>query len=477
MSANDWLNDTYVKEMLSKVGERTQKNYKERFPKWLAFIGMTPTEQFKKRCKDLQSDNPKERGFFEDKVVEYKNAMVAQNRKAGYIHDMITPVRTFFSTHRVPLRFKKGELDVDARPEDKVVSEWIPENPEAKQIYQHGDTRDRALFLCLYQSGFSETDVSSLSLEDVPDIRTHDGHYQITMHREKTDVLQRTCLSEEAVHDIKEMLNEREHAGMLKPDKNDRTPLFISQKGERLTVRFINDAIKGMVEKTYGKEKAEQFKTKSLRDAYNDALLNLEHPLTQEVKDTLFGHKRDGAREHYAISKATIINAYNMIFHNLSVNHGTQARKDIEVMRDQMRDMRDNSDKTLANLNKIIEQQQKQMETQQKLIEDQKRLTEETNRKFDAYITEAENKSMFQSQINEIYFDFGYDPDTDTQLSNKEVEKNPDARKRILSVIEDYASLFSKEAVRQWKEYLLHPEKRGCMGVRHWRTYFHDFPM
>jgi site-specific recombinase XerD len=370
MSANDWLNDSYVKEWLAKIGDRTQKNYKERFPKWLAFIGMSPTEQFKKRCKHLQSDNPKERGFFEDKVIEYKNSMVAQNRKAGYIHDMIVPVQSFFSAHRVGLKFKRDELRVDARPEDKVIREWIPNNQEAKQIYQHGETRDRSLFLCLYQSGFSETDVSSLSLEDLPDIRTHDGHYQITMYREKTNVLQRTCLSEESIHDIKEMLNEREHAGMLKPDSKGRTPLFISQKGERLTVRFINDAIKSMVEKTYGKDKAEEFKTKSLRDAYNDALLNTNPPLTQEVKDTLFGHKREGAREKYAISKATIINAYNLAFQNLTVNHGTQARKDIEVMRDQMRDMRDNNDKTLINFNKIIDNQEKQIIQQnQKMAE------------------------------------------------------------------------------------------------------------
>jgi site-specific recombinase XerD len=357
MSNSDWLNDSYVTEWLSKVGERTQKNYKERYPKWLAFIGMTPAEQFKKRCLDLRSDNPKERGFFEDKVIEYKNAMVAQKLGAETIHGRITPIQSFFSAHRVPLRFKRGELSVDARTEDKVIKEWIPDNQQAKQIYQHGNTRDRPLFLCLYQSGFSETDVSSLSLEDLPDIRTHEGHYQITMHREKTDILQRTCISEECVHDIKEMLNEREHNGQLKPDVNGRIPLFISQKGERLTVRFINDAIKSMVENTYGKEEAERFKTKSLRDAYNDALLNAKPPLTQEVKDTLFGHKREGAREKYAISKATIINAYNSAFQNLTVNHGTQARKDIETMRDQMRELRDNNDKTMANLNRIIENQ------------------------------------------------------------------------------------------------------------------------
>jgi hypothetical protein len=165
-----------------------------------------------------------------------------------------------------------------------------------------------------------------LNIEDLPNITECEGHYPILMYREKTGVLQRTCISEEAVHDIKAMLEERGN-----PTKG---ALFISQKGKRLNTRFINDAIKAMVTKTYGAEEAEKFKTKSLRDAYNDALLRAN--LTQEIKDTLFGHMRKGAKEKYAVSQATIIDAYNKAFQYLTVNHGTQARKDIEVMRSEM---------------------------------------------------------------------------------------------------------------------------------------------
>jgi site-specific recombinase XerD len=334
MANSEWENDPFAVEWLKKVGKRTQKNYKERYPKWLAFIGMTPTEQFHKRVEDLQSTNPKERGFFEDKVVAFKNALVAQNYKASTVQCTLTPVLSFFSAHRVPLRFKRGELKVEHRAEDKVVKEWIPDNQQMKQIYQHGDARDRALLLVLYQSGFSETDVSALNIEDLSKITETEGHYPILMYREKTNVLQRTCISEEAVHDIKAMLEEREAKGQLEADKDGKTPLFISQKGERLTTRFINDVIKTMVVKTYGEEEAAKFKTKSLRDAYNDALLRAN--LTQEIKDTLFGHKRKGAKEKYAVSQTTIIDAYNKAFQYMTVNHGTQARKDIEVMRSEM---------------------------------------------------------------------------------------------------------------------------------------------
>ncbi len=200
------------------------------------------------------------------------------------------------------------------------------------------------------QSGFSETTVSDLSIEDLPKIRESEGHYPITLHREKTNVLQRICISEECVHDIKAMLDERRNS--------TSGTLFVSQKGQRLTTRFINDAIKTMVEKTYGKEDTEKFKTKSLSDAYNDALLRAN--LTHEIKDTLFGHMRSGAKEKYAISQTTIIDACNKAFQFLTVNHGNQARKDIETMRDQMRDMKDiekrNTDSPMELLTKTSDE-------------------------------------------------------------------------------------------------------------------------
>jgi len=143
-----WKDDPYVIEWLSKGGERTKQNYTENFPKWLSFIQMSPTEQIQKRFKDLQSSNPKERGFFEDKLIEYKNALVVQGLKPNSIASYRIPVQSFFSAHRVALKFRRGELKVEEIAVDKVVKEWIPENQQVKQIYQHGDARDRALLLC-----------------------------------------------------------------------------------------------------------------------------------------------------------------------------------------------------------------------------------------------------------------------------------------------------------------------------------------
>ena len=150
MSNKEWLEDPMVSEWLKKVGKRTQENYKERYPKWLAFIQMSPTAQFKRRVKDLQNDNPKERAFFEEKVIEFKNQLITQNLKPTSVQCTLTPILSFFKHHRAGLHFARGELKVETRTEDKVVREWIPDNQQVKHIYQHGNVRDKALLLCLY---------------------------------------------------------------------------------------------------------------------------------------------------------------------------------------------------------------------------------------------------------------------------------------------------------------------------------------
>jgi uncharacterized coiled-coil protein SlyX len=140
----------------------------------------------------------------------------------------------------------------------------------------------------------------------------------IEKKREKTNQIQATCISAEAIHDIKAMLRERGN-----PKEG---ALFVTPKGKRLNVRFINQAMKKLAKKAYPNK---DFKTKSLRSAYNSALLRANIQ-PQELKDILMGHKRLGARGHYAYDEITIREAYQKTFKYSSINHGAQARKDLE---------------------------------------------------------------------------------------------------------------------------------------------------
>jgi hypothetical protein len=74
--------------------------------------------------------------------------------------------------------------------------------------------------------------------------------------------------------------------------------------------------MKALAEKAFGKEKAEEFETRSLRSFCNSALLRAGIK-PQEVKDLMFRHGRKGARSHYDYDETTIREAYQKVFEHL----------------------------------------------------------------------------------------------------------------------------------------------------------------
>ena len=147
--------------------------------------------------------------------------------------------------------------------------------------------------------------------------------------QEKSNQIQATCLSFEAVHDIKAMLQERQETEGY---------LFTSQtkgKGEQINTRTINEAMKGLAVKTFGETKAEEFQTKNLRQSYNSALLRANIQ-PQELKDLLMGHARLSARKSYAYDNITIKEAYIKAFEFMTIN-GIQTKRDlVEIKQAQM---------------------------------------------------------------------------------------------------------------------------------------------
>lgn len=321
MSYDNWQNDLYAKKWLNQLTKANKRNTVEPFEAWLNFIKMTPTEQINKRMEDLQSRNPQVRGFFEDKLIEFMHLLETQNIKSTTIHRKLSAIRSFFTHNRLQLKFSRGELKPRVNESEMITQDWILANEEIRALYSVASVRNRALLLCLYQSGFSPIDVSKLNIEHLKDgtktIYETEDHLYIDKLREKTSIHQKTCISSECVFDIQNMLKER---GNPKSGA-----LFVSEKGMRLSTRFINDAMKSLCEKAHGKQLCKEFKTKNLRDSYNDALLRSE--VKQEVKDLMFGHKRLGARGHYHCSPTTIKEAYSKAFKYLSINHGTQTKQ------------------------------------------------------------------------------------------------------------------------------------------------------
>jgi len=242
-------------------------------------------------------------------------------------------------------------LNIEPTEREKVSLKWVSSNAEVRLLYKYASLRDKPLLLALYQSGFSEIDVSCLRIEHFPQIYTCESHHYIAKRREKTNEWQQSCISQEAIHDLRILLHQRG-----KPQKGF---LFVTHLGKQISVRSINIAMKKLAEKTFGTERAKEFQTKNLRDSYKNGLLSVKPKLDTEIVDVMFGHKRSGAKASYQIGQQLIEDSYIRVFEHLSVNHGTQAKADLQRLEEQQ-----------ESLAEVIAKQQAQIKRMEDKLED-----------------------------------------------------------------------------------------------------------
>jgi site-specific recombinase XerC len=249
MKNNDWKNDKAVQNWFQLIGNaRTINNYSYDFPKFLNWVVentpyKTPSEIIQNRVESLTTTDMQKRRFWEQQVIKYKNSLEAQNYRMATVHSSLRTIMSFFAKSGVKLLFSRGELKINPSEKDKVDTEWIPSNEEVRLLYRLCDNaRDRAVLLTLYQSGFSEVDVASMQIETFP-FYNEKGEWAIPttedlyrkQRREKTNQWQQTCISREALEEIRIMLQSRGY-----PKEGY---LFVSFRGEQLGVRGINEAL------------------------------------------------------------------------------------------------------------------------------------------------------------------------------------------------------------------------------------------
>lgn len=224
--SSEWANDKAVTNWFELIGNpQTVKNYTLQFPKFLEFVKSTtkyntPSEILAARQEQERSPDKNKQRIFEDVGKRFahelnKNEKYRINTKKSYLRTMLS----FFSVNHSKLEYSKGELFGILEPsqEEKVSKEWIPTNEEIRLLYRMANnSRDRAILLVLYQSGFSEIDVSEMKIEQFPFYDVN-GNWSISISedlyhdrlREKTNISQKTCVSREALEEIRIMLQSR----------------------------------------------------------------------------------------------------------------------------------------------------------------------------------------------------------------------------------------------------------------------------
>jgi len=369
----DWEQDATVENWLGKltktdadgnvINKNTIVNMRRAFNFWMDFAEIEPSQQIEMRAKQLLDLDPRVKNYWEEKMRDYKQHLhTLKNRKgkrisSATIENYLKAPASFFRYNGLRLSLESGFWsDIEPAEREKVVTKWVPSNEHVRLMYKRAESyRDKALLLTLYQSGFTPIDVSALRIEHFPEIYSETPqHHYIAKLREKTNVLTQTCLSREAIHDLRYYLEDRGN-----PKEGW---LFLSHKGEQLGTRYISEAMKRIAEKTFGEERAKQFQTRHLRDAYKNALQRAK--LGTETVDKLFGHKRAGAKEAYGLEQALIEEAYTEAFEYMSINGITQSTQDVgEVVKRQ----KEQSERIDMLLNMVQEERKKSQEQAEKI--------------------------------------------------------------------------------------------------------------
>jgi len=369
----EWENDKVIVEWFEIVkNARTQENYLREFPIFFDFVKAnteykTPSQIIESRAKQEKSDNMAEKRFWETLVIKYMHYLEGKGYRKGTISSYLRTVLSFFSHAHYPLRYARKELlgAIEPNEKDKVQKDWVPSNEEIRVLYRMAQSaRDRGILLTLYGSGFAPVDTCALNIEHF-DFYDDKGDWQIPSTedlyigklREKTNILTQTCISREALEEIRIMLQSR---GFPK-----QGALFVSVHGQRLAPRDINDIIKAIVKRAFN-GKAELWETKNLRDSYRNALIKAKIP--DDCIDAMFGHQRQGAKGHYNLSEDTIKTMYAEAFKFLTINgYGSQSRKleeletkfteQLRVMTEIMTELKNERDSVKAELAEIKNEQ------------------------------------------------------------------------------------------------------------------------
>jgi integrase len=209
------INDMYVQKWLTGLSDKTKLEYPKLIGDWFNFLGMTPTEIVNKRMKDRNSEDLLVKNFFEDKWKEYKAYLESGENSDSKVHDRLKVASSFFSRNfgkesDGALHLVKGNWKSTQKQEVKEKKEKLTLE-DIKRLYAKADLRDKCILLILSQSGFSEVDISLLKIEDIENLYNLaiNEHYVIEKGRDKTCVVQATCLSYEFLHDLRLQLEEK----------------------------------------------------------------------------------------------------------------------------------------------------------------------------------------------------------------------------------------------------------------------------
>ncbi len=199
----------YWQSELANKEEGTKQRYQEYFNEFLSFVGKTPDELIVQRQQNLLNPDRKIQRGVESLLL----AFLAKKKAEGYAvatrQIYFASIRSFFEIHYFPLIMRKGDYPTgDSNGVKRATKEAILKALNNK--HQRNKLTIKAIMLFIKDSGLRVSDIRQLNYGDIAkQLENGETIIQINVITEKTNLLAKTFIGEEAIKALKEYIEAR----------------------------------------------------------------------------------------------------------------------------------------------------------------------------------------------------------------------------------------------------------------------------
>jgi len=357
--------DEFIQRWLSNRNPRTVNFYKAAFKAYMEYTGMLPREMIQEASDELlkpliERTNVVEnrvKGFFTWLQKEYRQKrrgrLKGERKPKGerpYVKEKgvsasvarvyCGAIMSFYREFNYKVNVKPGR-DFKALPKYPRFN-WT--TGDIRKLANHAKTlRDRAIILCLFQSGMDDSTLCSLNIGNIRrELQEGKIPLRLDLRRRKEGLPYITFLAKDAVEALKAYLKERERKEKRRFEEfRDDEPLFVVEswkrtKLERIKPRHIqtmfrNLAIEtGLVTEEYlEKNHWNPARSHALRSAF--ASLLRSKGVNEEDINFMLGHKIPYQSAYYQREGERLRKTYADVMDVLSVYETQESISEVEA--------------------------------------------------------------------------------------------------------------------------------------------------
>ncbi len=264
----------------------TYTSYRRMLPHFFLFIDEDPDSVIKQRKLDLLIEDDTQGERYERLTASYVKFLVDRGLAGNFVTNHLSRVQGFFSNNgrRIGLMMRKLKI-----PKARRSHKFSPNNEEVRGLFAVADcARDKLVVALMYQNGPLPVDVSLLCCGDYPS----EPWIYFERSRSKTGEVWHGVSTPDVCECLKAYLKVR---GKYKSEDL----LFIGREGA-LKGKGVSSIVRDLIVKAgFGSVKG--FKPTSLRDAFEDALVDAE--TYHKTKEALVGHVSKIEQEYGGYNK------------------------------------------------------------------------------------------------------------------------------------------------------------------------------